>query len=187
MFKLAKKRFLFLFSILFLINNNHQIVAMNTSSLSNEEIQEIKADEEIENTISIQKFCALHEIGHAVVAYELSKRHGKYLIDLIQITLISNNQTIADGTTEFIFDKEDSFGNLLALSAFFGGLEAEKTLQYQLPTFKYRGQHDEQDIEKTEQHIIAKRWFLEDFYLPTDSLEIRINKIKIIATKKQKK
>ncbi|CAM11645.1 Conserved hypothetical protein [Candidatus Phytoplasma australiense] len=178
------KIFLFFFLGLIFITNN-SVMAMNNSI--NEEISEItkkEENEEIKKIISLQKFCALHEMGHAVVAYELSQRHGTYLINLIKIELIQDNKNIVDGTTEFVFDKEDPFGNLFALSGFYGGLEAEKTIKIPIENFKNRGNHDEQDIERIVQYIIEKRWFLENFYSSTDSLETRKVKIKDIAQQK---
>ncbi|WEX20450.1 MAG: putative secreted protein, SAP55-like [Candidatus Phytoplasma citri] len=186
------KIFLFFFLGFLLLITNNSIIAMN--NLINEEIQEITTNEEIpeitekaeneEKIISVEKFCALHEMGHAVVAYELSRRHGTSLINLTEIELIQNFGHISDGTTDFTFDKAHPFGNLFALSGFYGGLEAEKTIKIPIEKFEKKGNHDEQDIEKIVQHIIAKGWFLEDFYSSTDSLEIRKDKIKNIAQRK---
>ncbi|MDC9032286.1 SVM family protein [Columbia Basin potato purple top phytoplasma] len=193
MFKLKKHLlllniFALFFLGLFLINNNYQVRAME--SLFHEEIQEITETEleknkEITNTISKEKFVALHEIGHAVVAFELSQRHREYpdLIKLKGIELKQDDEII-DGSTDFSFDRNNMFGHLFALSVYYGGLEAEKTILTSIEEIKSRGQHDEQDIEKKAQHIIEKGWFSGNFYLSTDSLEIRKDKIKNIAQTK---
>ncbi|MDV3166496.1 MAG: SVM family protein ['Waltheria sp.' little leaf phytoplasma] len=178
----------------FLIINNDQVMAME--DLFHEEIQEItetnlEENEEIINNINKinimtkQKFVSFHEIGHAVVAFELSQRSKEYsgLIKLKKITLKQDDEKI-DGSTDFSFDKNNSFGHLFALSVYYGGLEAEKNITTSIEEIKSRGQHDEQDIEKTTQYIIERGWFLGDLYLSTDSLEIRKDKIKNIAQTK---
>ncbi|MGL9687988.1 MAG: SVM family protein [Candidatus Phytoplasma sp. TWB_XP] len=171
-----------------IINNVNQVMAME--GLFHEEIQEItetesEENEEITNTISKEKFVALHEIGHAVVAFELSQRHREYpdLIKLKGIELKQDDETI-DGSTDFSFDRDNLFGHLFALSVYYGGLEAEKTITTPIEEIKNRGQHDEQDIEQTAQYITERGWFLGDLYLSTDSLEISKNKIKNIAQTK---
>ncbi|PQP79353.1 hypothetical protein C6B37_02025 [Candidatus Phytoplasma phoenicium] len=185
-FKIISSICLFSFLGLFLINN-YQVMAMN--NLINEEIQEItdmEENEEVKNTISVQKLGALHEIGHAIVAYELSQqRKDAYLINLKKIKLTQDDdKKITNGETNFVFDKEKPFGHLFALSVFYGGLEAEKTITVPIEKFKSIGNHDEQDIERTAQNIVDKRFFLGDFYSSTDSLKIRTNKIKNIAKTK---
>ncbi|MDV3174864.1 MAG: SVM family protein ['Bonamia sp.' little leaf phytoplasma] len=188
------KIFLFLCVGFLLLIANNSIMAMNNSI--NEEIQEIineeipetterEENEEINKVMSLQEFCTLHEIGHAVVAYELSRRSGTHLIDLEQIEFLKDTEdNLVDGTTEFAFDKKHPFGSLFALSGFYGGLEAEKTIKMPIENLKNRGNHDEQAIEQMAQHIINKGWFLEEFYSSTDSLEIKKGKIKNIAQQK---
>ncbi|MFT2804569.1 SVM family protein [Candidatus Phytoplasma asteris] len=196
------KKHLLLFNIILfislglflIINNVHQVIAME--GLFHEEIQEItdteiEENEEITNNISKtnimtkEKFVSLHEIGHAVVAFELNQRSKEYpgLIKLKRIELKHDEEKI-DGGTDFSFDKNSMFGYLFALSVYYGELEAEKTITTTIEEIKNRGQHDEQDIEKTAQYITERGWFLGDLYLSTDSLEIRKNKIKNIAKTK---
>ncbi|MDO8079081.1 hypothetical protein OC716_02370 [Candidatus Phytoplasma aurantifolia] len=180
---------------LFLIkNNNYQVMAME--GLFNEEIQEIKdkeieENEEITNIISKtnimtkEKFVSLHEIGHAVVAFELNQRNKEYpdLIKLKKIELKQDDEKI-DGSTDFSFDRDNPFGHLFALSVYYGGLEAEKTITTPIEEIKNRGRHDEQDIETKTEYIVQRGWFIGDFYLSIDSLEIRKDKIKNIAKRK---
>ncbi|MGM1458892.1 MAG: SVM family protein [Columbia Basin potato purple top phytoplasma] len=179
---------------LFLINNNYQVMAME--GLFHEENQEItetelEENEAITNTISKpntmnkQKFVSLHEIGHAVVAFELSQRSREYpgLIKLKRIELKHDDEKI-NGSTDFSFDRDNLFGHLFALSVYYGGLEVEKTITTPIEEIKNRGQHDEQDIEKTAQYITERGWFLGNLYLSTDSLEIRKDKIKNSAQTK---
>lgn len=70
----------------------------------------------------MKKLCALHEMGHVVVTYELSQRsqrHDKYLIKFKKIKLTQDDDgKIIDGYTHFVFVKEKPFGHLFALSVF---------------------------------------------------------------------
>ncbi|MDV3148972.1 MAG: SVM family protein [Pigeon pea little leaf phytoplasma] len=194
--KLMFKLVLFISLGFFLIIHNYQVMAME--DLFHEEIQEItetdlEENEEIINNINKinimtkQKFVSFHEIGHAVIAFELSKRSKEYpgLIKLKKIKLKQDDEKI-DGSTDFSFDRNNLFGHLFALSVYYGGLEAEKIITTSIEEIKSRGQHDEKDIEKTAQYIIERGWFLGDLYLSTDSLEIRKDKIKNIAQTKTK-
>ncbi|MBS2126582.1 SVM family protein ['Fragaria x ananassa' phyllody phytoplasma] len=169
--------------LLFLFNN-HQVMAMD--NLVNEINEEIETNLETnqENILNIQKFCALHEIGHAAVAYELSKIQSEFnLINLKTIELKINNEKNTEGGVNFSFDKSQ-YGYLFSLSVFFGGPEAEKRSTTPIEDFKYKGDDDEKDIENIAQYIIQRGWFLDDFYFATDSLEVRKNKIKNIAQTK---
>ncbi|MDO8057518.1 SVM family protein [Candidatus Phytoplasma gossypii] len=199
MFKLKPNLLFFKFVLFinlgfFLIIHNNFVMAME--DLSHEEIQEIKETESEENealtsTISKsnimtkQKFVSLHEIGHAVVAFELNRRNREFsdLIKFRRIELKEDDKKI-DGSTDFYFDRDSAFGHLFALSVYYGGLEAEKIISTPIEQIKSRGEHDEQDIEKTVEYIIQRGWFLGDLYLSTDSLEIRKDKIKNIAQQK---
>ncbi|WP_323847641.1 MAG: SVM family protein [Phytoplasma sp.] len=171
---------LIIFIVLLFLFNNHQVIAMD--NLANEITEETEETEEI--MISMQKFCALHEIGHAVVAYELSKIQSEFdLIKLKAIELKTDNEETIKGSVDFSFNKSE-YGYLFSLSVFLGGPEVEKRITMSIGDFKYKGDDDEKDIENIIQHIIERGWFLGDFYLPTDSLEMRKNKIKNIAQTK---
>ncbi|EMR14765.1 MULTISPECIES: SVM family protein [16SrII (Peanut WB group)] len=185
MFKLNKQLslfniILFIFLGFLFVVNNYKVMAMKNDK--NKSFSEVK-DEEIlfsnDSEVNIDKIYALHEVGHAIVAYELGQRHS--LIDIARINLDKQQENLIAGTTTFQAD-DDHFSLLDQLAFYFGGIEAEKTTNEPLEQIKYRFQHDEKEIKIILKKIIQNKLFL-DLYSNANSIEEQKNILKNIAQK----
>ncbi|WP_252861491.1 SVM family protein [New Jersey aster yellows phytoplasma] len=196
MFKLKNQfKIIYLFSITFislLFIFNNKVMAMddlvNEITEENEIIQENEED-----IISIQKFCSLHEMGHALVAYDLSQiDSGNDLINLKTIELKVNNKEIQkdgvilkeliEGGVDFSFDRSQ-FGYLFSLNVSLGGPEAEKRIKMPIEELKYKGHDDEKDIQDIIEYIIQRDWFSE-YYSKTNNIEETKQNIRNFAQEK---